>query len=97
MPPAARGGGSGADGPHKASPAAATFAAERAKRSFYQQAGERLLDPVPLSTAYDAEVASLFFPALVALLLEPLQQLGESLLVGRLGVAGAGWITPSRQ
>eukprot|EP00887_Chlorella_sp_A99_P002100 scaffold21.g2100.t1 len=66
------------------------FVAERSKRRFYEWAGLALVGRMPLSSPHDREVVALFLPALIALLLEPLQQLGESVLVGRLGVAELG-------
>lgn len=43
-----------------------------------------------LLTQYDRDIWALFLPALVALLLEPLQQLADTVIIGRLGVAELG-------
>jgi len=37
-----------------------------------------------LLTQYDRDIWALFLPALVALLLEPLQQLADTVIIGRL-------------
>jgi hypothetical protein len=89
------GGGSGAGGGGGGSPSrlATQSQQEGSRRLFYQEAAHMLAAGAAQSSLqkspYDFEVFLLFLPALVAGLLEPLQQTAESILVGRLGVAQA--------
>ena len=88
------GGGSGAGGGGGSPSRLATQSQqEGSRRLFYQEAAHMLAAGAAQSSLqkspYDFEVFLLFLPALVAGLLEPLQQTAESILVGRLGVAQA--------
>lgn len=59
---------------------------------FYAETGARLLVPslFRVRSPYDREIGALFLPALIALLLEPLQQFIDTIIVGRLGVPQLG-------
>lgn len=60
-------------------------------QTFYRRTGDRFLRPhFPFSTLQDKEIWALFFPALLALLLEPVQALIDTAIVGHLGVAELG-------
>ena len=88
------GGGSGAGGGGGSPSRLATQSQqEGSRRLFYQEAAHMLAAGAAQSSLqkspYDFEVFLLFLPALVAGLLEQLQQTAESILVGRLGVAQA--------
>lgn len=69
--------------------AASTVAQQSSRRAFYQEASRKLVPRPALRSGYDQEIFLLFLPALVAGILEPLQQSAESVLVGRLGVSQA--------
>lgn len=43
-----------------------------------------------LTGPHDREIWVLFFPALIALVLEPVQQVADTIIIGRLGVAELG-------
>ena len=100
------GGGSGAGGA-SGSPSrqAAASQQEGSRRLFYQEAAHMLATGAAQSSLhrspYDFEIRLLFLPALVAGLLEPLQQTAESILVGRLGVAqasgGVAWLASHKR
>lgn len=90
-------GGTGSKGPAlpaAASPGASgaptTVAQQSSRRAFYQEASRKLVPRPALRSGYDQEIFLLFLPALVAGMLEPLQQSVESMLVGRLGVSQLG-------
>lgn len=65
----------------------------RIAQTFYRRTGNRMLNSSfrrNLSTPVDSEILSMFFPALIALVLEPLQASVEAVIVGHLGVAPLG-------
>jgi putative MATE family efflux protein len=62
-------------------------------QTFYRRSGNRLLKPSlhrSMWSATDAGICNLFFPALMALVLEPIQATIETATVGHLGVAPLG-------
>lgn len=66
-------------------------AALKTAHTFYRRTGALLLEPkIPLSSPYDREIWSLFSPALVALVLEPVQAAVDAGFVGHLGPAQLG-------
>ncbi|KAL4450047.1 hypothetical protein ABPG77_010716 [Micractinium sp. CCAP 211/92] len=92
-------GSSGAGSSAPASPTAAspggsgatnTVSQQSSRRAFYQEASRKLMPRPALRSGYDQEIFLLFLPALVAGMLEPLQQSVESILVGKLGVSQLG-------
>lgn len=67
------------------------LASSRLRTIFYPRFGTLLMKPrVQLWTVHDAEIWGLFLPALIALILEPLQQMIDAAIVGRLGVPELG-------
>lgn len=64
---------------------------EKLAKTFYRRTGALFLRPrIPLSNPHDREIWSLFGPALVALVLEPVQMAVETAVVGHLGIAPLG-------
>lgn len=60
-------------------------------KTFYCRTGALLLQPrLPLLSFYDREIWSLFAPAAIALVLEPVQMSIETAIVGQLGVSPLG-------
>lgn len=60
-------------------------------QTFYRRTGSLLRNPiVSLHADQDGEILALFFPALFALVLEPVQALIDTSIVGRLGVPELG-------
>jgi putative MATE family efflux protein len=60
-------------------------------KTFYRRTGALFLHPrVPLSSIYDREIWVLFAPAVIALVLEPVQMSIETAVVGQLGVSPLG-------
>ncbi|KAL4538840.1 hypothetical protein Ndes2437B_g01824 [Nannochloris sp. 'desiccata'] len=60
-------------------------------KTFYRRTGALFLQPrVPLSSIYDREIWSLFAPAVIALVIEPVQMSIETAVVGQLGVSPLG-------
>ncbi|KAL4452363.1 hypothetical protein ABPG75_008025 [Micractinium tetrahymenae] len=95
--PNATSSGAGSRGPAPpiaASPggpgATTTVAQQSSRRAFYQEASRKLVPRPNLRSGFDQEICLLFLPALVAGMLEPLQQSAESVLVGKLGVSQLG-------
>ena len=66
---------------------------ESSRRLFYHEAAHMISKGAAQlsqrTSPYDFEIRMLFLPALVAGLLEPLNQTAESILVGQLGVSQA--------
>jgi putative MATE family efflux protein len=61
------------------------------QKTFYRRTGALFLQPrVPLSSVYDREIWILFAPAVIALVLEPVQMAIETAIVGQLGVSPLG-------
>lgn len=60
-------------------------------KTFYRRTGALFLQPrIPRSSVYDREIWVLFLPAVIALVLEPVQSLIETAIVGQLGVSPLG-------
>ena len=71
--------------------AAPSHSAEKLAKTFYRRTGALFLHPrVHLKNPHDSEIWSLFGPALVALVLEPVQMAVETAVVGHLGVSPLG-------
>ena len=61
------------------------------RQVFYRRSGGLILHPRPVLTSpLDGEIQRLYFPALLALVLEPLQALTDSVVVGRIGTPQLG-------
>lgn len=71
-------------------PITSTVSQQNSRRAFYQEASTKLLPRPRLCSGYDAEIGRLFLPAMLAGMLEPIQQSAESILVGKLGVSQLG-------
>lgn len=66
-------------------------APETSKAAFLHAAGSALRQlRLEARSPHDAEILLLFLPALVALVLEPVQQMADTIIIGRLGVAQLG-------
>lgn len=83
-PPASNGGPELQAAASKASP-------ESPRRAFLRESSQALPRlQLALTTPADREIWVLFFPALIALVLEPVQQLADTVIIGRLGVEQLG-------
>jgi hypothetical protein len=77
--------------PGAASPGRTISQQSESRGRFYYELPQQLTSKplLPLRSPFDFEIGLLFLPALLAGILEPIQQTVESILVGKLGVSQA--------
>jgi len=72
-------------------PPPSTYSSAKLTQVFYRRAGLLMLHPKPvLLSPIDGEIQRLYFPALLALVLEPVQSLTDAVIVGRVGTPQLG-------
>lgn len=68
-----------------------TYPTDKLGQVFYRRSGGLLLHPRPvINSPIDGEIRRLYFPALLALVLEPVQALTDAVVVGRIGTPQLG-------